>query len=347
MGNAKQATVLETRPFLEDFFAEARKAKESIWVQSMFFEPSPEMTECVEILVKAAERGLDVRLCVDWVMGKYYDSKFRVFPSLNKKWRKWKHIQAEREDILSRLARAGVTIVITNRPNIFIRNVYFVGRNHVKLFLVDGKIAWMGGVNLAAELNNKDFMVRFEDDATVSQCAEFFKRESKNALHKDYAVDCTSDTRFIADAGQWRTSLIFDETLSMITRAKASIVFVSQFVPDGKIREALLAKARSGVQVAVYTGDASLAVYSQFPLNIHYVLLRRKASRIKNFFIYHYAGKVHAKLLLCDDREAIFGSHNLVWLGVVSATAEIAMHTHNQLLITQLRVFVKELYDHQ
>lgn len=332
----------ESYEFVRDFIREAKCAKKSIYVQTMFFEPGPVMANYEKVFAHAVRKGITVQFVIDWVTENYFDNNMRLYPRLNKKWYYWKIIHHEREKILERFSKAGIKVRITNRPSFLQSFIPMAGRNHNKIFAIDAKIAWIGGVNLSAELEGKDIMVKFTKKNIVTAIVNEFLRLPKNAK-EDLIYHCDKNNDLLIDAGIRGKSIILDEALRSIDNAKKEIILISQFVADKPIIHALLKKAKEGISIRIITGDKHFDLYRKFPDNVFYLLLKQKIYNNKNIQILHYRGRVHAKVLEVDNAIAIFGSHNFVGLGVILGTREIAVKTTDKKLLTQIHSFTNKL----
>lgn len=74
-----------------------------------------------------------------------------------------------------------------------------------------------------------------------------------------------------------------------------------------------------------------------------YTVFVRNLDQYPNLTFRHSRDRVHAKLLIVDDTQALFGSHNLVDTGVLMGTEELAVRSHNPQLVKQLVTFYLSL----
>ncbi|MEI6326919.1 MAG: phosphatidylserine/phosphatidylglycerophosphate/cardiolipin synthase family protein [Candidatus Roizmanbacteria bacterium] len=341
-----QFNIQEPTEFLQDFIMLTQKAKKRIWVQTMNFDPGPHIDVCVASLINAARRGVDVRINVDWIAERFYDGRFDTFPTLNTQRRSaLATFNITRQTMYRSLASAGVALVVTNKPNLF--GGYFPAyrRNHIKMFMIDDDVVWVGGVNLMEHaLHNFDLMVRVTDQTIIRALADQFPQVNVERPKHDYQVECTKDTTFLVDSGRKMKSLIYNEAIKSIGHARKNITFISQFLPGGQLLSQLIRISREkNVHVTIVTSHRDDEFFNAFPHQLaykHFLLQIRSCPGIR---LIHFHRKVHVKLLLVDDEEALFGSHNFWYLGGLFGTEEIAFHTGDKKLINDLRNFVRKI----
>ncbi len=195
-------------------------------------------------------------------------------------------------------------------------------RNHRKMVVVDGRVAWVGGHNVGDEYLGldpefspwRDTHVRIEGPAALQVQLTilsdwYWATRELPALNweprrapggnKKVMILPTSPTRHLETA-----SLFF---VSAISAAKERIwLSAPYFVPDEAVLKALQLAALRGVDVRIITtgkGD-SLPVYLAA---FHYIY------QLRNLGIRFYAyqpGFLHEKVMLVDDRLATVGTHN-------------------------------------
>ncbi len=195
-------------------------------------------------------------------------------------------------------------------------------RNHRKMVVVDGRLAWVGGHNVGDEYLGldpefspwRDTHVRIEGPAVLQVQLTILSDwywatreipqlswEAHRAAggNKRVMILPTSPTRQLETA-----SLFF---VSAISAAKERIwLSAPYFVPDEAVMKALQLAALRGVDVRIITtgkGD-SLPVYLAA---FHYIY------ELRNLGIRFYAyqpGFLHEKVMLVDDRLSTVGTHN-------------------------------------
>jgi len=339
------ATLQLAPAFLTDFLAQATSASHRVWLQSMNFEVGKMMDQLAPVLIQKAKQGLDVRLEIDWVAQRFVHGQLPLLPILDFRQRLY-HRQLHRANtaIRAELTHHGVKIIEVNRATTLSQIFPMFRRNHVKLFLVDATYGWVGGVNLMDRaFTCQDFMVRYDQPSEVAILAEQFERINHHRAPANHQVQLNQSDTLLVDAGKVGNSLIYNQALTMITQAQTRINFVSQFVPEGKIRIALLQASQRGVKVMVVTNHQAAVKRWSAAHQAAYRVFSQNLSQYPNLFFRHSQDRVHAKLLIVDDRHALFGSHNLVDTGVLMGTEEIAIQTTDLDLVKQLLEFKKIL----
>src|SRR5690349_13033488 len=120
--------------FLKSFNSYAKKAKRSIWIQSMNLDPGENVNTFVDSLINAAKRGLDVRVNVDWLAEKFYEGRFDTLPMLNiRRSYAVANFNKERQKTYAALKAAGVKVTVTNQPTFLTSFFPVYRRNHIKM----------------------------------------------------------------------------------------------------------------------------------------------------------------------------------------------------------------------
>ncbi len=269
------------------------------------------MWDSVKAVLKAkAAQGVEVRFVYDDV------GSISCLP---------KHFKKELED-------AGIQVMTFNpfRPAL---SAIMNNRNHRKITVVDGYIAYTGGFNLADEYINqierfghwKDTAVRVYGDAAFSftkMCLELW-----NAFHKtdDHCVQYLPH-RFhpepFPDDGfvqPYCNSPFEDETLAqrvyvdLLYEAQRYVYIYTPYLAiDDEMFNALCAAVRRGVEVRIVTpGIPDKRVVYSLTRSYYPALLRAGVK------IYEYTpGFIHAKSYLVDDQIGIVGTINMDYRGL-------------------------------
>lgn len=335
---AKHFDVLSPLAFLEDIEHEAKSAKKRIWAQAMEVEPGEIASRLLNLVEEAGKIGFDARLNIDYYSLMVTDG-LPNFPLvlISGKWRK--RLQAKKE-VFARIEDNNTKISYINSPTLLEKFVYTMGRNHMKIFIVDN-IAWIGGVNFAdGYFKRQDIMVKITDKAIVGQVALVFMEAHEERLKEDEVLKTNNAALFI-DSGRTGKSVILDEAVRMIDMAKQTVRVVTAFVPDGKFLSALIAADRRGVMVELAVSDPS-ATLGVFQLVNYFSDIQLKLKHV-NFKILYQKLPVHAKVIIVDKCIAFFGSHNFLTKGVMMRTAEIALQSEDKRLISNLLDFYQTI----
>ncbi len=200
----------------------------------------------MSILEKKAKEGIQVRLMYDSVGGR--------------------EITKEK---INELKSSGVKVAIFFASYLPLFNYRINYRNHRKIVVIDGKIAFIGGFNVGDEyvgLNKKigywrDTHIKIEGDAVIDLQTRFFLDWS-HAYKEDlmFLPNYFPDNKNLGNVGIQIISSgpdKLDETIKsnyvkMINSAKKSILIQTPyFIPDASVVESIKIAAMSGVDVKI------------------------------------------------------------------------------------------------
>ncbi len=199
-------------------------------------------------------------------------------------------------------------------------------RDHRKILVVDGRVAFVGGSNLCDEHQPlapggpewRDTNLRVEGPA-VREIAKIFRRDWWSATGEQLAAQrylphtdalAGGDHTVVALANrEWRKRhTIRRGYLTAFHRAERSIHLTqAYFIPDRGIQRALFAAVRRGVDVHVLLGGVSDVPAVQHATRHLYGRLLAHGIRI-----HEWPGRVlHAKTVCVDGLWSVVGSYNL------------------------------------
>lgn len=283
--------------------ADLEKAEKFIFMEYHAIEDAEAFGRLKEVLARKAAEGVEVRIFYDDV-----GSIGFINPGFIKEMRE-----------------QGIQCRIFNRI-IPVLQIFMNNRDHRKITVIDGKVGFTGGYNLADEYFNivnpygywKDTGVRLEGDAVLSLTVMFLQMwnfiENTDTSYRQYLQPYkyqAKETGFIqpyADTPLDNEALGENIYMNMIKNAKHYIYFMTPYLilSNEMIRELTLA-AKRGVDVRIITpGIPDKKVIYRVTRSYYSVLM---TSGIK---IYEYMpGFCHAKQCVCDDELAIVGTINL------------------------------------
>jgi cardiolipin synthase A/B len=258
--------------------------------------------EIKDILIKKAKSGVEVRFLYDavgsWQLSKEYKSDLR---------------------------EAGVEVIPfapVKLPFLSNNNNY---RNHRKIIVIDGKIGFVGGLNIGDEYmgrntyygNWRDTHMYLRGEAVRSLqtifIQDWYYMTGKTLLKQTYlspevVVEDQGGIQLIAGGpdSQWETIKIL--FFSMMITAKKSIWIASPyFIPDEDILSALRVAALSGIDVRLLVPnrpDKKIVFYAS---QSYYPELLEAGVKI-----YRYnEGFLHSKLVIVDNELASIGTSNM------------------------------------
>ena len=281
--------------------AAIRGAKRSVAMQSYIFETAGPGARFVDALADAVARGVQVRVLVD-AAGERYGGP-RVTRLL------------ARRKVLARRFLPGFPPW---------RWPYVNLRNHRKILVVDGEVAFMGGLNIRPDhvlsdsppRPTRDYHFRLRGPV-VRQLFEAFSDDwrfvTREVLEGD--VWATVDTnvgdaccRVITDGPDADLDKAWLAMFAGITHAKERIVVLTPyFLPEPPLLAALQMAARRGVRVDVVIPEKSNLRFVDWAMQ-H---LLDRSGDLEGVNVWRTARPFdHSKLLLVDDAWALVGSAN-------------------------------------
>lgn len=295
-------------PLGEDKFAELlvqlQKAEKFIFLEYFIVDEGLMWGKILEILAEKAAQGVEVRMMYDGTC------EFALLP----------------HDYPKRLAELNIKCKSFAPLTPFV-STHYNYRDHRKILVVDGKVAFTGGVNLADEYINakerfghwKDTAVMVEGEAAKSFTLMFLQMWNVNEKEPEnyekylnspphrvenapgYVIpygDCPLDNERV---GEW-------VYLDLLNRARDYIYIMTPYlILDGEMETAIKFAAERGVDVRLILPGIPDKKLPYALAKTHYRSLMESGVRI-----YEYTpGFVHAKVFVVDDREAVVGTINL------------------------------------
>jgi cardiolipin synthase len=261
-----------------------------------------------DALAAAVQRGVVVRVLLDHLGTLQYKGFRPAKRALKKMGAHW-HLMLPFQPLRGRM----------QRPDL---------RNHRKLLVVDGTVAFTGSQNVIDPsyekrgnvrrgLQWKDFMVRFEGPVVAGIDALFvtdWYAETDELLAREAApvrrtgpgpMDCQVVPSGPGFDGENNLRLFN----SLVYAAQKKVILVSPyFVPDDSMLYAITTAAQSGLEVQLFvseTGDQFFAYHAQ---RSYYEALLRAGVRV---FLYRSPTILHAKHFTIDDDVSVIGSSNM------------------------------------
>ena len=296
-------------PLGEDKFAdlleELKKAEKYIFLEYFIIERGTMWTAVLDILKEKVKEGVEVRvmydgMCSIMLLPYKYPEKLKKY------------------GIKAKMFAPIVPFLSTTQNN----------RDHRKIVVIDGKVAFTGGVNLADEYINqverfghwKDVAVKVTGDAVRSFTIMFLQMwnvsEWERENYEAYLEGITYEEPlyhdgFVIPYGETPTrSVELGKTVyaSMINSATQYVhIMTPYFIVDREFLDSMRFAARRGVEVVMilpHIPDKKIVYY--IARNYYPELLE---AGIK---VYEYTpGFVHAKVFVADDINATVGTINL------------------------------------
>ncbi|MBI9008914.1 MAG: cardiolipin synthase [Tenericutes bacterium] len=285
--------------FFPRLIKELTKAKDYIFMEFYIVKNDRIGTKVLDVLKEKALDGLDVYLIYDYYgSNKYLDHKY-----------------------MKSLIASGVKIGIFDPASISIWNSNLNYRNHRKATVIDGKVGFVGGMNLGDEYNHEDKKFGFWRDTHVilkgngvTSIQNVFVKDwyyiTNNVIEKpmDKSVESLKGFTSIIESGpDFENSKIRDVYFKMINKAKKSIKLVTPYlIIESELMLAIKTAANSGVQVELLVPGKHDYKAVGYATESYYEQLLKMGVKI---YVYndHF---VHSKILIIDDELASVGSVN-------------------------------------
>ena len=279
------------------------KAEKFIFLEFFIVKPGKMWDGVEQILRRKAAQGLDVRLVYDDF------GSLLTLPG----------------DFVVQMERAHIRCIPFN-PVMPLVSLVMNHRDHRKLVVIDGTVAYTGGFNLADEYINakvgfgywKDAALRIEGAAVWNFTVMFlnfwnafrpcdtdytsFRPQPSDQPRTDGVVQPYADSPLDEEPV---AKMVY---LNLISQAQDYVYFYTPYLAVGEeLLEAMKAAAKRGVDVRVMVPGIPDKKLVYRLTRSYYVPLLRAGVRI-----YEYTpGFLHAKCCVSDDRAAVVGSINL------------------------------------
>jgi len=281
---------------------EMRKAKDFIFLEYFIIEEGKMWNEMLEILEEKAAQGVDVRVMYD-----DFGSFFTLSASYARK-----------------LEEKGIKCLPFNRIHPIL-SIILNHRDHRKIMVIDGKVAFSGGINLADEYINvkhrfgkwKDNVIRVKGEAVWSYTVMFLthwnalKKEDNTYLSFKAIPEKGTEDGYIAPYGD--TPLddeITAQTIYMnILNESREYCYIATpyLIIDTDMINTLIIAAKRGVDVRIITpGIPDKKLIFKITRSYYRVLIEGGVR------IFEYTpGFIHSKVFVSDDKTATVGTVNL------------------------------------
>lgn len=287
---------------LEAMKQDLEKAEHFIFMEYFIVEDESSFRELEDILVRKTQQGVEVRLMYDDI-----GSVGKVNMSFAK-----------------RLNAKGLRCIPFN-PALPILNLFMNHRDHRKITVIDGKVGFTGGYNLADEYFDrthpyghwKDTGIRLEGEAVRSLTETFLELWSVQAggredirqyLTVSHSVSARGFVQPFADNPLEEERVAENVYLNLIHQAGKSLWFITPYlIITDEMSHALSLAAMRGVDVRIITPGIPDKKTVYAVTRSYYTGLVRNGVRI-----YEYTpGFCHAKQCICDGKMVSIGTSNL------------------------------------
>lgn len=282
-------------------------AKSTINMEYYIFANDHVGREIMEILIQKAKEGVKVKLLYDSVGSK-----------------------KTRKSFFNRLKKAGGQVADFFPPFLHIRmiNLKLNYRNHRKIVVIDGKIAYTGGINIRDDHMGackrlrpwRDTHIRIEGSGAFP-LQNLFLNDWRYAFKEDEkADDYIKEGYFNAPTKKGSVAMqvlssgpdsqspqIKEAFIKLITNAKKRVyIQTPYFVPDDAFYSAIRIAVQSGVDVRIMLPKKPDKKVVYLP-----TLSYAKEMADMGIKIYLYHGFLHSKTMIIDDNKLSIGTCNM------------------------------------
>ncbi len=303
-------TLTEYYPTGKDFFPaflhEIKKAKKFIFMEYFIIEDDSKMwQQTLEILKQKVAEGVDVRVMYDCVgciskLAPHYDDYLN---SLGIKCYPFNELR--------------FTFTIHDYK-------FFNNRDHRKITVIDGEIAFSGGLNFADEyINEIELFGHWKDNAFCLKGPGVYKFTSLFLTLWDFTSNSKSDFKAYKSTTEYKcegyvqpygdSPLDFENVaentyINILNYAKDYVYIMTPYlIIDDEMFGCLSLAAKSGVDVRIITPGIPDKRYAFHVTQSYYRSLLKGGVRIFEYT----PGFVHGKMFVSDDHVAIVGSANM------------------------------------
>jgi cardiolipin synthase len=282
--------------FFPAVFDAIRRAEREVLIETFILFEDKVGQELQQALIEAARRGVRVELTVDG----------------------WGSIDLSR-GYLGALAEAGVQVrMFDPKPRFLGMRLHVFRRMHRKIVVVDGRVAFVGGINFSAD-HLQDFGPQAKQDYSVlvegplARLISVFvlqqmgRRPGELERHPVRSAG-TAQAMFVARDNHNQRDAIERQYRAAIHAARHDVVIANAyFFPGYRLLRAMRRAVRRGVRVRlVLQGQPDMKIVKHAAELLHGQLINAGVE------IYEYCKRpLHAKIALVDDEWSTIGSSNL------------------------------------
>lgn len=295
--------------YFDSLVKNLKEAKEYIFLEYFILKEGYMWDSILEVLKQKVKEGVEVRFLYDDV-GSMFDIK---------------------ENYYKELSLMGIKTLAFSPYRPFI-DVQMNNRNHRKICVIDGKVAFTGGINIADEYINrvdrfghwKDTGVLIKGKGVYNYILTFIQTWNMQAKSNDkileynkyfYNIDnyvdnnnSTAYSIFFSDTPKDDENLMENIFLNIIDNAKSYVYINTPYlIIDSILFNSLVKAAKSGVDVRIaIPGTPDKKTIFMLTKAFAHELVKEKVK------IYSYnKGFLHAKSFVSDDIYSIVGTANL------------------------------------
>ncbi len=299
-GNNNVEIITDGKEKFEKLLKDIENAKESINMLYFIIHNDKIGHRIIDLLTKKANEGVEVRLLYDG-----FGSLFTPHKSFEK---------------LRKAKNGHVAEFFPVRLFSFSKLNH---RNHRKIVVIDGKLAYLGGMNIGDEYMSEKKLVWRDTHMRITGSAV-------NDIQKYFALDWEFSTgerlikrfpaffptiyndgdipmQIVASGPDSKADEIKSGMIKMINNARESVyIQTPYFVPDKSFLDAVVSAAQAGVDVRVMIPKTPDKIYVYYTTLSYMGELLEAGARV-----FLYPGFIHSKSIVVDDEIATIGTTNI------------------------------------
>jgi len=308
-------------------FEAIARAEREVLIETFILFEDKVGEELQRVLIQAARRGVRVDLTVDG----------------------WGSVDLSRE-YLAPLVEAGVQVrMFDPKPRFLGMRLHVFRRMHRKIVVVDGRIAFVGGINFSADhladfgpAAKQDYALRIEGPL-VPRIRHFvlhqIGRRASDLGQRPVLCGGTAEAMLVARDNANQRDAIERQYRAALHAARRDVVIANAyFFPGYRLLRAMRRAVRRGVRVRlVLQGQPDMKIVKHAAQLLHGQLVSAGVE------IYEYCKRpLHAKVALVDDEWSTVGSSNLDPLSL-SLNLEANVMIRDQAFARELRKHLERL----
>lgn len=294
---------VDGKRLFDDMLSSIKNAREYIHLQYYIIRGDELGRQILDLLVEKARTGVEVRLLYDG-MGCIRLPRHFFRP----------------------LLEAGGQVACFFPPFLPYINLRINYRNHRKICIIDGRVAYVGGFNIGDEYLGlsklgywRDTHIRIEGSAVMGLAFRFLLdwrfaardyRPVEEKYFPYYNTDGETAVQIVSSGPDSHWAAIKDGYLKMINSARERLYMQTPyFIPDGSILEALKVAALSGVDVRLVIPE------KEDHLFVHWASLSYMGelldAGVRCYTYKKEKGFIHSKMIIIDSFVSTVGTANL------------------------------------
>ena len=314
---------------------ELKKAKDFIHMQYYIFDEDNIGNTIIEILKQKAAEGVEVRVILDDVGGWHHSDTF-----------------------IKRLADSGIQAerFLKVRFPMFTSKVNY--RNHRKIVIIDGKVGFLGGINVADRYINgvkglgvwRDMHLKIAGDAVLAMQEIFltdwyFVKQEELTDQKYFPAIYPSDDKLVqivpsGPDSDW-PAIMMGYLQAIASAMKYVYIATPYFMPTEPVLMAIKAAALGGIDVRILLPEKSDAGFVHLCSRSY--IKELLVAGVKVFF--YQKGFIHSKLIVVDDLLCSIGTTNMDFRSF-EHNFEVNAFIYNEDVATQARnIYLDDLND--